>query len=191
MFFPGSKAPHDTAFINQVLRNRYPDNEVFPETDSLEVAAVSALLRRIGSGTLITHSGSGLRGWLTGMHSQRVKGIVAFEPGVTVFPPGELPPPNEAATVEVPLADFEKLARIPILVIYGDHLEARASHLDGFANTKAFVQALNRHGGDARVIHLPEIGIYGNSHLMMLERNNVQIANLVSRFLQEKGLDAR
>jgi 3-methyladenine DNA glycosylase/8-oxoguanine DNA glycosylase len=48
----------------------------------------------------------------------------------------------------VPLAEFQRLTRFPILVIYGDHLEARASHLAGFANTKAFVRALARRGGD-------------------------------------------
>jgi hypothetical protein len=35
------------------------------------------------------------------------------------------------------------------------------------------------------------LGIHGNSHIMMLERNNVQVANLVSKFLHENGLDRR
>jgi pimeloyl-ACP methyl ester carboxylesterase len=190
-FFPNSQAPHDSAFLNQVLRARYPDNENFEDTDSVEAGAVAALLKKIGPATLVTHSGSGRFGWLTAMRSPRVKGIVSFEPGVTVFPPGELPPPNASRTLEVPLADFEKLTRIPILVVYADFLEARQSSLDGLANARAFVKALNRHGGRAEVLHLPELGIHGNSHIMMLERNNVQVANLVSKFLRENGLDRR
>jgi hypothetical protein len=38
-------------------------------------------------------------------------------------------------------------------------------------------------------VHLPEIGIYGNTHFMFSDLNNVQIANLMAEFLKEKGLD--
>jgi len=49
--------------------------------------------------------------------------------------------------------------------------------------------AVNRHGGDVTVVHLPEAGIQGNTHFPMSDLNNVEIANLVSAFLKEKGLD--
>jgi hypothetical protein len=49
--------------------------------------------------------------------------------------------------------------------------------------------AVNKHGGDVRLIHLPEIGIKGNTHFPMSDLNNVQIADLVSKFLTEKHLD--
>jgi hypothetical protein len=48
---------------------------------------------------------------------------------------------------------------------------------------------VNNHGGNAKLIVLPDLGIFGNSHIMMLEENNVQIADLVSKFLNENGLD--
>jgi len=48
---------------------------------------------------------------------------------------------------------------------------------------------VNRHGGDVTVVHLPEIGIHGNTHFPMSDTNNVQIADLVSNFLAEKKLD--
>ncbi|SFB39190.1 hypothetical protein SAMN04244574_02527 [Azotobacter beijerinckii] len=44
-------------------------------------------------------------------------------------------------------------------------------------------------GGDARLIHLPEIGIKGNNHFPFSDLNNVEIADLVSKFLAEKELD--
>lgn len=49
--------------------------------------------------------------------------------------------------------------------------------------------AVNKHGGDVTLVHLPEIGIKGNTHFALSDRNNVQIADLVSKFLQEKDLD--
>lgn len=54
---------------------------------------------------------------------------------------------------------------------------------------RQFVEAVNRHGGDATLIHLPDIGIYGNSHFLMQEKNNRQIADIIAKWLAEKGLD--
>jgi hypothetical protein len=48
---------------------------------------------------------------------------------------------------------------------------------------------VNKHGGDVTVVHLPEIGIKGNTHFPFSDLNNVQIADLVSKYLAEKGLD--
>ena len=38
-------------------------------------------------------------------------------------------------------------------------------------------RAVNRHGGDAKLVHLPEIGITGNTHFLMSDLNNVEIAD--------------
>jgi hypothetical protein len=55
---------------------------------------------------------------------------------------------------------------------------------------RQFVDTINRHGGDAQVVHLPEVGIHGNTHFPFADLNNDQIADLLSTFLQEKALDA-
>jgi hypothetical protein len=191
MLFPNSQAPRDPEFVNQILRARYPDNEGFPDTPAAETGAVAALLEKVGPAVLFTHSGSGRMGWLTALRTSKVKGIVSFEPSVDVFPQGELPPPSVTPQLEVPLAEFEKLTRIPILVVMADFLDINAANKARLANGRAFVAAINRHGGHAELIHLPEVGIRGNSHVMMLERNNVQIADLVSQFLRQARLDRR
>ena len=54
---------------------------------------------------------------------------------------------------------------------------------------RLWVAAVNKHGGDAQLVHLPTIGIRGNTHFLMSDLNNVQIADLVSKFLAEKKLD--
>jgi hypothetical protein len=43
--------------------------------------------------------------------------------------------------------------------------------------------------GDVTIVHLPEIGIYGNTHFPFSDLNNEEIADLLSRFLKEKRLD--
>ena len=54
--------------------------------------ALVALLDKIGPAILVTHSQSGLFGWLAGSRSPNVKGIISYEPGF-VFPQDEMPPP--------------------------------------------------------------------------------------------------
>ena len=54
---------------------------------------------------------------------------------------------------------------------------------------KLFVETINKYGGDAKVVHLPEIGIKGNTHFPMSDLNNKEIAKLMADWLTEKGLD--
>jgi hypothetical protein len=49
--------------------------------------------------------------------------------------------------------------------------------------------AVNKHGGDVTVVHLPEVGIKGNTHFPFSDLNNLQIADLMSTWLNKKGLD--
>ena len=50
-------------------------------------------------------------------------------------------------------------------------------------------EMLNKIGGDVRVVHLPEIGVRGNTHFPMSDTNNVEIADILSKWLAEKKLD--
>ena len=49
--------------------------------------------------------------------------------------------------------------------------------------------AVNKHGGDVTLVHLPKLGIKGNTHFPFSDLNNVEIADLVSKFLADKRLD--
>ena len=43
-------------------------------------------------------------------------------------------------------------------------------------------------GGVADVVDLPKAGIHGNSHMMMMDRNNAEVAALIQAWLEGKGL---
>ena len=53
---------------------------------------------------------------------------------------------------------------------------------------RLWVDAINKHGG-AQLVHLPKIGIRGNTRILMSDLNNVRIADHVSNFFTEKDLD--
>jgi hypothetical protein len=38
------------------------------------------------------------------------------------------------------------------------------------------------------VVDLPEVGIKGNSHMMMMDKNDNQVADLIQKWLVDKGL---
>ena len=48
--------------------------------------------------------------------------------------------------------------------------------------------AVRAGGGTVDVINLPELGIKGNSHMLMQDKNNAQIAEVIHKWLVGKGL---
>jgi hypothetical protein len=47
---------------------------------------------------------------------------------------------------------------------------------------RAFVEAVNRHGGDAELLLLPDAGLHGNTHFPFADLNNEKVADLLSAF---------
>lgn len=212
LFFDQFRLGKWPAYFDNVQFDREPETldqffrSVTPNTGPYDAGvisdAMSALFAKIGPAVLFTHSQGGGPGWLTAIKNPNVKAIVAFEPGSGfIFPEGELPPamPSAAGTLSpeaVSPANFEKLTRIPIVIYYGDNFPVEPTTERGqdnwrvrLAMARLWVDAINKHGGDARLVHLPDIGIRGNTHFLMSDLNNVQIADQVSQFLAEKELD--
>jgi Alpha/beta hydrolase family len=199
-YFPGVQFSRDPEALNQYFRSMTPNTGPF---DMQVVSnAVSELFNKIGPGILVTHSQSGGPGWLTAIKNQNVRAIVAFEPGSNfMFPEGEVPSPmaSAAGTLEgvgVPLSEFMRLTKIPIVVYFGDNIPEQPTASPGednwrvrLAMARLWRDAVNRHGGDVTLVHLPETGIRGNTHFPFSDLNNLEIADLMSAFLQRKGID--
>ncbi len=195
----GVQFSHDKETLNQYYRQMTPNTGPF-DIDVIS-DAMSAVVDKSGPAILFTHSQGGGPGWFTAMKNANVKGIVAFEPGSSfVFPEGDVPPPTKNAfdTVKgesVPLEKFMALTKIPVLIIYGDNIPDKPTALPAqdswrarLAVARQWRDVVNKHGGDVTVIHLPEIGIKGNTHFPFSDLNNVEIADQVSKFLKDKNL---
>ncbi len=192
-----SKAPET---LNQFFRQMAPNTG--PYNAEVNIASVSELFNKIGKGILVTHSQSGGPGWRTAIKNDNIRAIVSFEPGGDfLFPEGEAPDSIKLAgrTVTpptVPMADFMRLTKIPTIVFYGDNIPKQPSQNPGQEQWRVFLEVaktwrdvVNRHGGDVNIVHLPEIGIRGNTHFLMSDLNNLDIADQMSRFLEKKGLN--
>jgi hypothetical protein len=196
-YFPGVSFPRDSASLDQWWRQQTPNTG--PEDQTVVTDAGAALFEKIGPAVLVSHSASGVHGWLTAIKSSRVKAVVSYEPVTVVFPEGEVPPPIGATMAQaVPPEDFERLTRIPIQIIYGDNIPEEPHpipNLDIWRTrmemAQLFVDKVNEHGGDATLLHLPDVGIFGNTHFPMSDLNNREVADQLSRWLRQKGLDQR
>lgn len=209
-FFSDLQFLREEHCVEQLFRSQIPNFgvEPFPDADQRRFLgnAVAELFRKIGPGILFTHSHSGQYGWVTAMEEARlVKAIVAFEPGEFAFPDDDLPEdvPTDSellasfmAPQVVPAEDFQRLTTIPIYVIMGDNIAIEPHEDFGIelwrmvrVRAKQFVETVNRRGGDATYLELPEAGIRGNTHFMMADLNNHEVAGLVEDFLAARRLD--
>jgi pimeloyl-ACP methyl ester carboxylesterase len=150
----------DTQFPIEAADNYYPQTvSTYRDPQELRksVHALAALLDKVGPATLQTWSSSGLMGYLTATERpQLVKGILAVETSPTAFD-------------EIPAAGLAKLVKVPIVVVIGDRAQDRVDA------SRAFQRKMRSLGGDVTVDVLPEAGIHGNGHTLMLEKNNKEI----------------
>ena len=138
-----------------------------PQETLKSVAAFTALIDKVPEPVILqTWSSSGLLGYLTAAERpDRVKAILAIETSITAFD-------------EIPLPGRQKLAAIPIMIVIGDHAQDRVDASRKFQKEMAAI------GGRVTVDVLPEAGVYGNGHTMMLERNNKQIMHRMIAWLE-------
>lgn len=201
-YYKGVQVHWNEAARDQFFRSMTPNTGAFDENVISD--AMVAVFEKSGDGILMTHSQGGGPGWWTAIKSVHVKGVIALEPGSGfVFPVGEVPALMETSSpfgalkgTPVDLNDFNKLTNIPILVVYGDMIPAKRTEQWNLDNwrvrldmARLWVDTINRHGGDATLVHLPEIGITGNTHFLMSDSNNKQIADVLLNWMKEKHLD--
>jgi hypothetical protein len=54
-------------------------------------------------------------------------------------------------------------------------------------NVYAYAQAFRAVGGDVTTIDLPDIGITGSTHMLMMDKNSDQVAEVIEKWLVRKG----
>jgi pimeloyl-ACP methyl ester carboxylesterase len=83
-----------------------------------------------------------------------------------------------------PARRLPSLARIPIVVITGE-----ASYHAAYDHCT--VAYLEQAGAHPAFIRLPDVGVHGNGHMMMLEKNSTAIAGVIAQWLERQRLRER
>jgi hypothetical protein len=164
---PGNQFPVQAYenFVKQIVPR-------WTTTDAAIIAAYTELVDRICPCVILFHSQAGQFGFKVAQaRPDKVKALVAVEPAGI----------GDTAKAAV-------LKDVPTVMIFGDYILKDARWPKIRQNDYDFADAIRAGGGKVDVINLPEIGIKGNSHMMMMDKNNGEIADVIEKWLTEKGL---
>jgi hypothetical protein len=162
---------------NQFPLNGYDNftKQIVPRwttTDGAAIAAYTALVDRICPCVILFHSQAGQFGFKVAQaRPDKVRALVAVEPAGF----------GDAA-------EAAKLKGVPTLFVYGDYIAGDARWPTIRANGLKFGEAIRAAGGRVDVIDLPSIGIRGNSHMLMMDRNNLKVAEVIQDWLVKQGV---
>ena len=141
-------------------------------TDDATIAAYTALVDKVCPCAILFHSQAGQFGFKVAQaRPEKVKALIAVEPAGA----GD---PQRA----------ERLRGIPTLFIYGDNIDKDARWPQIRKNGVAFGEAIVKAGGSVEVVDLPQAGTHGNSHMLMMDKNNLEVAAVIQRWLEKQGL---
>ncbi len=165
--FPGSQFPFEA--YDNLVRQIVPR---WTTTTDAIMAAYLQLLDRIGPSVLVVHSQSGNFGYQAALaRPDKVKALVVVE-----------------GTLRGDAATAAALKHIPILVLYGDYVDKSRSATAQRQNNLRMAEVAKAAGGSIENVNLPDVGIRGNTHFMMMEKNNAEIADFIQKWLVGKGL---
>jgi len=140
-------------------------------TDDQIIAAYIELVDKVCPCVVLVHSQSGAFGYkVLEARPEKVKALVAVEPTVG--------------------GDREKVQSIkttPILVIYGDNARDHPRWSKIRQGGVDYAAVLKSVGGSIDVVDLPDVGIKGNSHMVMMDKNSNVVADLIQKWLVGKG----
>ena len=168
--FPDEQFPIDA--MDELYKQMIPDlNSTLPNPNPTWTD-MAALAVKLKGAVLIGHSESGF-----------------FPEQAALIDPSGI---KANISIEMPCPDLKPeqvatLAKIPTLMVFGDHLSDVPGSIWGgaFDSCKKFVDQVKAAGGDAEMMHLPEFGLKGNSHMLMQDKNNLQIADLILKWIDQ------
>ena len=175
--FPDGQFPVEA--VDELYKQMIPDlNSVLPNPNPTW-KNMAALAVRLHGAVLIGHSESGFFPEQAALiDGSNIRGMISIE----------MPCPTLTAP------QIATLAKIPSLFVFGDHLGdvqgGPANWATSFESCQKFVQQVKEAGGDAEMMHLPKMGIRGNSHMLMQDRNNLQLADLLLSWI-DKHVETR
>jgi len=166
---PGVRFP--TAYFDQFFKQTVP---MWGSNGPNIQAAYDALVQKICPCVAIVHSQGANFGFTAARNApDRFKAMIALEPAYS-------PDPQHV--------DLTGLRRVPHLIVWGDYLARYDRWMEIERNVAKYEEALRRQGGVADHLDLPQAGVKGNSHMMMMDGNSDQVAALVQDWMHKQAL---
>jgi hypothetical protein len=162
----------------QAIPDQNPESQKVPATNNLTPLRLAELGIKVGGGVLMGHSESGFYPELAALHNASgLRGLISVEP-----------PSCPATTLSK--EQIRTLAKIPTLVVFGDHIgdvsnPTTANWPRALAECEQYVNEIKEAGGDATMLHLPAAGVFGNSHMLFQDKNNLKVGDMILDWIHE------
>jgi pimeloyl-ACP methyl ester carboxylesterase len=141
-------------------------------TDKAIIDAYVALVDKVCPCVLLTHSQGGTFGFqVAEQRPDKIKAIVAVE---------------SASAGKV--ANAGTLKNIPVMLMFGDYVDEHPRWAAYKKIDNEYADAIRAAGGQVDLVNLPDVGIKGNSHMLMQEKNNAASAEVIQKWLVSKGM---
>jgi hypothetical protein len=168
--FPGGRFPVHA--FDRFMELHVPNSETTLEHGGETTpACLAALLEEIGPAILMVHSQGGLYGIETVRRRHGLMlALVSVEGGAESLTPAEA---------------AECFDRVPFLSLWGDN-SVGADLVNGDTRREGCrraVDLITAAGGRAELLMLPDRGIAGNSHYLMMDDNSLEVAGIVKHWL--------
>ena len=142
--------------------------------DAATQKAYDALVQKVCPCIIVVHSQGGNFGFNAALNApDKVKALIAIEPSGAPDP----------AKVEA-----AKVKGIPHLIVWGDFIDKHAVWPKITPNPTKWAAAIGAAGGKADTFDLPKMGIKGNTHMLMMDKNSDDVAKLVNEWIGKLGL---
>jgi pimeloyl-ACP methyl ester carboxylesterase len=182
--------PEGSYATDPAKRRAYPEGTLFPveafdqfgkqgiprwaTNDAATQAAYDQYVQKVCPCVIVVHSQGGNFTFNAALKApDKIKGVIAIEP---------------SGAPDTSKVDVSKLKGIPHLFVWGDYLERYPLWTKITPNVDRYEQALRTAGVDVTRIDLPKMGVRGNSHMLMMDRNSDDIARMIQEWMVAKGL---
>ncbi len=137
-------------------------------------AAYLALVQRVCPCVIMAHGQAGSFAFHAALaNPDKVKAVIAVEPAFA-------PKPNHPG--------ISQLKGVPHLMVWGDFIATNPTWVEHVDELKQYHASLTASGVPAEWLDLPEAGIKGNTHMIMMDVNSDQIASRVQAWLAKNSL---
>ncbi|HSF91713.1 MAG TPA: alpha/beta fold hydrolase [Paracoccaceae bacterium] len=134
------------------------------------ISAYMQLIARFERVIVIAHSQGG---WfaqsLAARIPERIAAVVLLEP---------------AGAPNLDKEELVRSARVPHFYVWGDNCDGHKAWRPYKTDTIAHTDLLRALGGHVETLDLPKHGIYGNSHMPMMDDNSDEIASMIAAWLR-------
>ena len=166
--------------VDNLYKQMIPDLNALLDTDNPSWMNLALLAKKLDGAILMGHSESGFFPQYAALiDTDNIRGIISIELGC----------PANLSEVQI-----DTLAKVPTLIIFGDYLgdvpDGPEDWVGALAGCEALAKRINDVDGNTQVIHLPKLGIYGNSHMLMQDRNNLDVADIILTWI-DKTIEKR